>query len=143
MSKNNSYLSEPPKRIVMPRNLLAAMLLLASTSFFYSCAGKTKNTSPAAVSAEDNSIIPKIDLAGLKDEPAVLDAMQKVVDARMADEKKKKENPDYSGNYLELMQLYTAVLNASTEYSKTISDPVKGVEFNNKLSAIQEKLYTK
>lgn len=127
----------------MTRKLLLAALLLAISSFFYSCAGKAKKTPSAEVSSDDNSIVPKINIAGLKDEAAVLDAIQKVVDARMADEKKKKETPDYNGNYLELMNLYTAVLKASTEYSKTITDPVKGVAFNNKLSAIQEKLYTK
>jgi hypothetical protein len=127
----------------MTRKLLLAALLLATSSLFYSCAGKTKKAPPAEISSDDSSIVPKIDIAGLKDEVAVLDAMQKVVDARIADEKKKKENPDYNGNYLELMNLYTAVLKASTEYSKTITDPVQGVAFNNKLSAIQEKLYTK
>ena len=37
----------------------------------------------------------------------------------------------------------TAVLSASTAYSKTISDPAIALEFSNKLSAIQDKMYAK
>ena len=87
--------------------------------------------------------MPAIDTASLKDETSVLAAMQKVVDARVADEKKQKDDPNYSGHYLELTKLYTAVLKASTAYSQTITDPSKAVEFGNKLSAIQNKMYAK
>jgi hypothetical protein len=127
----------------MTRKFLLAALLLAGFSGFYSCSGKNKQAPAIEISPDDNSIVPKIDIAGLKDEAAVLSAMQKVVDARMADEKMKKDNPDYNGNYLELVKLYTAVLGASTEYSKTIAVPSRAVEFNNKINAIQEKLYAK
>ena len=88
-------------------------------------------------------MVPKIDTAAMKDEASVLDAMQKVVDARMADDKKQKDDPKYSGHYVELTNLYAAVLNASTAYTKTITDPAKAVEFSNKLSAIQDKMYAK
>ena len=69
--------------------------------------------------------------------------MQKVVDARLADEKKRKESDEYAGNYLELTRLYTNVLNAATNYSKTIKDPAAAVAFNNKVSSIQDKMYAK
>ncbi|MBK9569887.1 MAG: hypothetical protein IPO53_08175 [Chitinophagaceae bacterium] len=55
----------------------------------------------------------------------------------------KKEDPAYSGHYLELTKLYTAVLKASTAYSKTLTDPAKAVEFSDKFSAIQNKMYAK
>lgn len=130
-----------------PKHLLAAWLLVFS-AFFSSCGAKdkkadNKETTKTETPAETNTAVPQIDIAGLKDEAAVLDAMQKVVDARLADEKKQKEDPKYAGNYLELTKLYTAVLNASTEFSKTIADPAKRVDFMNKVSAIQDKMYAK
>jgi hypothetical protein len=127
---------------------LFAVGLLTFSLFIVSCEGKDKKgdektsetTKPATGS---DVIVPAIDTAALKDETSILDAMQKVADARIADEKKQKEDPNYSGHYLELTKLYTAVLKASTAYSKMISDPAKAVEFGNKLSAIQDKMYAK
>lgn len=117
-----------------------------------SCGGKDKKKDDGKTNTEttvgpskgsDDGMVPKIDTALLKDEASVLDAMQKIVDARIADEKKQKEDPNYSGHYLELTKLYAAVLNASTAYSKTISSATEAVEFSNKLSAIQDKMYAK
>ena len=116
-----------------------------------SCGGKDKKKDNGKPNTEivgpaqgnEDGIVPKIDIASLKDEPSILDAMQKVVDARIADDKKQKDDPKYSGHYLELTKLYTAVLNASTAYAKTIPDPTKSLEFQNKVSAIQEKMYAK
>ena len=88
-------------------------------------------------------MVPNIDTAALKDEASILDAMQKVTDARIADEKKQKDDPNYSGHYVELTKLYTAVLKASTAYSQTITDPAKAVEFGKKVSDIQDKMYAK
>ena len=132
------------------RLLLAATLFFASLVFI-SCGGKdkkkddTKSTTETTVGPanSDDGMVPKIDIASLKDEASVLDAMQKVVDARMADEKKQKDDPNYSGHYVELTKLYTDVLNASTAYSRTISDPAKSLEFMDKVSAIQNKMYAK
>jgi hypothetical protein len=129
--------------------LFAAALPAAFSLIILSCGGndkkkdepstKTENVGPSKGS--DDGMVPKIDTTLLKDEASVLDAMQKVVDARIADEKKQKDDPKYSGHYLELTKLYTAVLKASTAYSQTISDPAKALEFSNKVSAIQDKMY--
>ena len=136
----------------MKSNFLFTVALLASFSLFlFSCGGKDKKKNDVKTNIEtvgpskgsDDGIVPKIDTASLKDEASVLDAMQKVVDARIADEKKQKDDPNYSGHYLELTKLYTAVLNASTAYTQTITDPAKAVEFSNKVSAIQDKMYAK
>jgi hypothetical protein len=136
----------------MKPKLLLATLLLAASSIIISCGGNDKKKDDGKTNTEttvgpstgsDDGMVPKIDTASLKDEASVLDAMQKVVDARIADEKKQKEDPNYAGHYLELTKLYTAVLNASTAYTNTISDPAKAVEFSNKLSAIQDKMYAK
>jgi hypothetical protein len=130
-----------------PTRLLALGWLLIMPLFF-SCKGKRESkTSPvntaSTVAATDNVAVPVIDIADLKDETTILDAMEKVVDARLADEKKRKESDEYAGNYLELTRLYTNVLNAAMNYSKTIKDPAAAVAFNNKVSSIQDKMYAK
>jgi len=132
------------------KHLLTAGLL-TTTFFFLSCGGKDKKdedktsteTTTKPTTPADDGMVPAIDTAALKDEASILAAMQKVADARIADEKKQKDDPNYSGHYLELTKLYTAVLKASTAYSKTITDPAKAVEFGNKLTAIQDKMYAK
>jgi hypothetical protein len=127
--------------------ILTAFLLL-----IFSCGsndkkkedGKTKTeTTVGPAKGSEDGMVPTIDTALLKDEASVLDAMQKIVDARIADEKKQKEDPNYAGHYLELTKLYTTVMRVSTAYTKTITDPAKAVEFRNKLSAIQDKMYAK
>ncbi len=138
-----TFLIHQNELVMKPSLLLAAATLVL---FLYSCGdnerkGNDKPSSATTTQAEEKNNIPSIDIAGLKNEAAVLDAMQKVADARIADEKLKKEDPKYTGNYLELTKLYTAVLNASTEFSKTITDPAKRIEFMNKVSAIQDKMY--
>lgn len=130
-----------------PKQLLF-ITLLTSSIFFLSCGGKDKKddekksvettTKPATTS--DDGMVPTIDTANLKDESSILAAMQKVTDARIADEKKQKDDPNYSGHYLELTKLYTAVLKASTAFSKTLTDPAKAVEFSGKVSAISDKM---
>ena len=126
--------------------------MLATSFFILSCGGKDKKDGDKKMSTEtttkpaaDNSdgMVSNIDTAALKDEASILDAMQKVVDARIADEKKQKDDPNYSGHYLELTKLYTAVLKASTAYSQTLTDPAKAVEFSTKVSNIQNKMYAK
>lgn len=126
--------------------LFSTILFTIFTLNIFSCGIKDKNSDNSEAVTDspklsDDGIVPDIDIASLKDEASVLDAMKKVVDARIADEKNQKNNPDYSGHYLELTKLYTDVLNASTVYSNTISNPAKAVEFHKKVSAIQDKMY--
>ncbi len=127
-------------------------LFITASFFLFACGGNEKKSDDKKEtgtettikdSGGDDGVVPKIDTATLNSEAAILDAMQKVVDARLADDNKKNENPDYAGHYLELTKLYTAVLKASTAYSKTLTDPTKAVEFNNKVSDIQKKMYEK
>ena len=136
----------------MKCKLTAGVLFLYAMLFLSACGGKDKKTDDKKETTTETTvkdsgggddIVPNIDTASLKDEASILDAMQKVVDARLADDKKKQEDPNYSGHYLELTKLYTAVLKASTAYSKTLTDPNKAVEFNNKVSEIQKKMYAK
>jgi len=136
----------------MKSNILFAATLVVATLIILSCGSKDKKkddgktipeTTVGPAKGNDDGMVPNIDTASLKDESSVLDAMQKVVDARIADEKKQKDDPNYSGHYLELTKLYTAVLGASTAYTKTITDPAKAIEFSNKVSAIQDKMYAK
>ncbi|MGB3164746.1 MAG: hypothetical protein WBA96_14540 [Chitinophagaceae bacterium] len=131
---------------------LLSAVLLGTSIFLISCGGKDKKDGDDKTSTETTTkpatdsgdgMVPNIDTAALKDEASILDAMQKVADARIADEKKQKDDPNYSGHYLELTKLYTAVLKASTAYSQTITDPAKAVEFGKKISDIQDKMYAK
>ena len=136
----------------MKCKLTTATLFLSAMLLLSACSGKDNKTDDKKEtttettikdSGGDDNIVPSIDTASLKDEASILDAMQKVADARLADDKKKQEDPNYSGHYLELTKLYTAVLKASTAYSKTLTDPNKAVEFNNKVSEIQKIMYAK
>ena len=136
----------------MKCKLTTATLFLSAMLLLSACSGKDNKTDDKKEtttettikdSGGDDNIVPSIDTALLKDEASILEAMQKVADARLADDKKKQEDPNYSGHYLELTKLYTAVLKASTAYSKTLTDPSKAVEFNNKVSEIQKKMYAK
>jgi len=73
----------------------------------------------------------------------LLDAIKKVAVANIADDKKREEDPSYSGHYLELTKLYTAVLKASNKYSESITDPKKALEYHEKFSDIQKTMYEK
>jgi hypothetical protein len=124
-----------------PKHLLVTALF-ALCLFFLSCGRKDKKqgddkTIKTETTSGDDGAVPKIDTAALRDEASILDAMQKVADATIADEKKNKENPDYSGHYLELMKLHTAVLKAST------ADASQAVEFGKRFSEIENKMYAK
>ena len=120
---------------------------LAASVFIFSCGGKDKKTTDPdkkeTVKAVDDGMVPVIDTASLKDEASILAAMQKVVDARIADEKKQKDDPKYSGHYVELTNLYTAVLKASTSYSQTLADPNQALAFDKKVTDITDKMYGK
>jgi hypothetical protein len=120
---------------------LLTMAALASFTLI-SCGGSDKEESADATEEKTSSdvAVPNIDLASLTNEASILDAMQQVVDARTADEKMQDEDPEYEGHYVELTKLYADVLNAATEYSKTLA-PEKTVEFNDKLNAITAPMY--
>lgn len=136
----------------MQLNRILSAFLLAGTIILSACGGGDRQPKEGKEGPEptvlkdpwgDDGMVPKIDTANLKDEASILAAMRLVVDARVADEKKQKETSGYPGHYLELTRLYTAVLNASTAYSKTITDPARAVEFGKKVSEIQEELNAK
>jgi hypothetical protein len=141
----------------MRSKFLFATILPAAFSLFIvtlsltnvSCGGNDKKKDEGKPNTEtvgpskgtDDGMVPKIDTASLKDEASILDAMQKVVDARIADEKKRKEDPNYAGHFVELMTLHTIVLKASTAYSRSLNDPSISIEFGKKFNAIEDKLY--
>lgn len=134
----------------MIRKNFAAALLTGIILSVTSCGGKnnkpekedavSKEKTETATKGEDDGMVPAIDINNLKDEASITDAMTKVVDARIADEKKRTADPSYKGHFVELMKLHTAVLRASTEYSKTITDPNKALEFSQKINDIEKKL---
>ena len=128
---------------------IKSLLILGSltvSSFLLSCGGNDKKTTEdkkETVKAADDGMVPVIDTSNLKDEASILAAIQTVVDARIADEKKQKDDPNYSGHYVELTNLYTAVLKASTAYAQSLGDPNKALEFDKKITAITNKMYGK
>ena len=131
--------------------LFAPVLLAAFSLFIFSCGGKDKKKDDGKTSTEtvgpstgsDDGMVPKIDTTNLKDEASILAAMQTYVDAQVASDKKQKEDPSYSGHFVELTNLHSALLRISTAFAKTFSDPAKAVEFSEKVSAIQDKMYAK
>lgn len=128
------------------RHIMHISILLVSIAIV-SCGGNDKKKEEAikkepTISATTDDIVPKIDTAALKDEASILSAMEKVVEARIADEKKRNENPNYSGHLAALMRLHTTVLRASMDYTRSISDPAKKLEFERKFNEIEKKLDT-
>jgi hypothetical protein len=130
--------------------LFAAPLLIATITIF-SCSGKDKkkddgksNTKTSGQSkGTDNGMVPKIDTVNLKDEASILKAIQQLVDARLANDKKRKEDSKAPGYFVEFTNLETAILNASTAYSKTLGDPDKSMEFLDKFDRIHGLLYVR
>jgi len=124
---------------------LLVIFFFTTSLCFTACGGKDKKqtTGTTETKTTSDNMVSNIDTASLKDEASILAAMQQVTDARIADEKKQKEDAGYKDHYVELLNLYTAVLKASTAYSKSIQDPAEAVEFGKKLSAIQDKMYVK
>lgn len=132
-----------------PANLAPA-IIFCIVLFFAACAGKnnkpengsipSKENNETTAKPSDDGVVPAIDIAGLKDEASILDAMEKVVSARIADEQKKAADATYKDHYIQLMRLHTAVLRASTEYTKSITDPNKALEFSKKVNDIEKKL---
>jgi hypothetical protein len=134
----------------MKTKLLFTAAVVAVSLVIISCGGKDKKkddgkpgteTTVSSSKGSDDDLVPDIDTANLKDEASILDAMQKYVDAQITNDKKQKENPSYLGPFVKLTKLHSAILRASTAYSKTLTDPAKAVEFNNKVSEIEKKMY--
>ena len=123
------------------------LLVLITTFFlsFFSCGEKKNKTTDeqSIIQPSNDGIVPTIDTTNLNDEASLPDAIKKVADANIADDKKREEDPSYSGHYLELTKLYTAVLKASNKYSESIADPKKALEYHEKFSNIQKTMYEK
>jgi hypothetical protein len=143
------YLPSSPKSIKMKSVFLSAALFLVTSLTFISCGGKDKRKDDGATNNQTsigpakNNAVPKIDTANLKDEASILTAMQTFVDAKLANDKKVKENPDAPSYFVEFTTLETAILNAHTAYMKSLSDPNKSLEFHDKFAKIQGMLYAK
>lgn len=131
------------------KTMLAAVLL-GSSLLVVSCGGKEKkkeDTKTGELSIGpakqlDNDV-PKIDTGNLKDEASIISAMQTFVDAQVALDKKIKDNPSADSHFVEMTKIQTAIMNAATNFSQTFKDPAKSVEFLDKISNIQKKLYEK
>lgn len=137
----------------MKKNLY--LIIFLTTLLFVRCGGGgteqvAENTtaneekkSEASTETVPSVEVPNIDLETLKDEKSILDAMEKVVNGRMEDDKLSKENPNYKGKYVEFTKLYSAVLKKSTEFQKTLPDAKARVAFSEKIQAITDKMYKK
>lgn len=122
------------------------IVLTAVTFISVSCKNKedkgtTDTTTSTGKGSSTSDAVPKIDIASLKDEASFLKAWETFTTARMADEKKQKEDKSYEGHYSEFMTMYSDLVKATTAYSSTIKDPSAAVAFNEKVSAIQNKMY--
>ena len=124
--------------------------ILAIAVLFASCNSKkekkdetTKDTTTTDTKPQDETRDPvlSMDVTALKDEASFLKAWEDFTTARMADEKKQKDDPSYKGHYLEYTQLYTKLLQATTAFSQTLQPASAAVAFNDKISAIQKKMY--
>ena len=129
------------------KKLFFAVLIAASVCT--SCKNKkaavdtNDNKSAVTTTAKNAEGFVAIDMTSLKDETSYLQAWEKFTDARIADEKKQKEDKSYEGYYTEYLDMYTALLKSTTAFSTTIPDASARVAFNEKVSAIQDKMYTK
>jgi PBP1b-binding outer membrane lipoprotein LpoB len=136
----------------MKKNLY--FIVIISTLLFVRCGGGSEQVAENKDNSKElktetpaenlpNVEVPNIDLEALKDEKSILEAMEKVVNGRLEDDKLSKENPQYKGKYVEFTKLYSAVLKKSTEFQKTLPDAKSRVAFNEKIQAITDKMYKK
>ncbi len=113
-----------------------------------SCKGKEeKKKEPSATVAtpaenQGGDAILGLDVTTLKDEAAFLKTWEDFTTARMEDEKKREADKNYEGHYLDYLKMYTKLLNATTAFSKTLQPAAAAVAFNEKISAIQNKMYS-
>ena len=134
----------------MKLKIIFATTAIAASLFILSCGGKDKKKDEGKTGTEttvgpskgsDDGMVPNIDTTNLKDEASILAAMQKYVDAQMAIDKKTKADPSAESHFVEMTNLHSAILRASTAYSKTMTDAAKAVEFSTKVSDIEKKMY--
>jgi hypothetical protein len=138
-------------RNFMSRKLSFAILVMIASITIFSCGSNDKKNDGSKKNSETtigpgssgDGIVPKIDTVNLKDEASILKAIQQLVDARLANDKKQKEDPKAPSYFVEFTKLETAILNASTAYSKTLSDPNKSLEFQDKFEKIHGLLYVR
>lgn len=124
--------------------LTALLMIAASCKNEESKTGTDPSTTTSTEKTNNSSssdALPKIDIPSLKDEASFLKAWETFTDARMADEKKQKEDKSYEGHYTEYTTMYADLLKATTAFTSTMKDPAAAVAFNEKVSAIQNKMY--
>jgi hypothetical protein len=118
-------------------------VLLASMTSFLSCGGgEVKNEDKQekgqeANEAKKSEAVPQIDVASLNDEASILDAMNKVVEARRMDDSLRNADKNYKGHFVKLLKLNTAVVKRATEFSKTLKGDAR-VEFIKKYTSINK-----
>lgn len=131
----------------MKKIICAAVIV---SLFIFSCKSKegTKETNAVktetteqANNAGRNTTL-DLDVATLKDEAAFLKAWEDYTYARMDDQKKHEADKNHDDHYVEYLKMYTTLLKATTEFSKTITPAAASVAFQEKVSAIQNKMYT-
>jgi hypothetical protein len=91
-------------------------------------------------SSDDGFVIPKIDTAMLKTVDDIVKAHAATIDARLADEKLKKENPNAKSHYIETMEVFNNV----NEKRMSFGAQFKGqdyLDYNAKFKPAEDKLY--
>jgi hypothetical protein len=133
------------------KKILFFVLVISMTSFLSCGGGEVKNEDKqeegkevkkdenADAKKEDESkkseAVPQIDVASLNDEASILDAMNKVVEARRMDDSLRNADKNYKGHFVKLLKLNTAVVKRATEFSKTLKGDAR-VEFIKKYTSI-------
>jgi hypothetical protein len=125
------------------------MLTSATLIFVVACGGKEEKKEEKKEKSEETEepkeeeakvdysyVIPQIDTASLTDEASLMDAMTKVVKARKMDDSLHSAVSGYDGYYIELTNLYAAVLSKGTAFANTLK-PKDAIAFHEKFSAAQ------
>jgi hypothetical protein len=124
--------------------------ILAIVTLVVSCNNKedkkddattTTTSTDSKLQEEAKDPVLSMDVTTLKDEAGFLKAWEDFTSARMADEKKQEADKSYPGHYVEYTNLYTKLLKATTAFAQTIQPASAAVAFNEKVSAIQKKMY--
>ncbi|MEM7039710.1 MAG: hypothetical protein AAF570_22240 [Bacteroidota bacterium] len=98
-------------------------------------AGTTDDAAPTA------DFLPKIDMENLDTEEKILAAMEQVVNAGLEDDKRKAEDPEYSGYYVEITTMFTNVLHKGTQFMYTFDKAQDALVFKKRLDAIKDRRY--
>ena len=124
------------------KKILFFVLVISMTSFLSCGGGEVKNEDKQEEGQEANEskkseAVPQIDVASLNDEASILDAMNKVVEARRMDDSLRNADKNYKGHFVKLLKLNTAVVKRATEFSKTLKGDAR-VEFIKKYTSINK-----